>query len=214
MKTNQSNVATLERGRSLPPTRTLQRFAEATAHRLIINFEPLANGWHQNSSSRVIGLGRAGPIFIAVSKPGHYAVRPPRICKNHRLSRERAILQRERVRHVNRIKGLLASQGIADYCAQLAIAAGHLLSPCLQVTTALSVPRRNCRRRCPMESLCCREAPRTPCVEAYLRRGCRSCGEANQSRCWGFGSVSPTNALAEQVKSAFTSPVPSARPRR
>lgn len=32
-----------------------------------------------------------------------------------RTSRERAILLRERVRHVNRIKGLLTSQGITDY---------------------------------------------------------------------------------------------------
>jgi transposase len=32
-----------------------------------------------------------------------------------RISRERAILMRERVRHVNRIKGLLAGQGITDY---------------------------------------------------------------------------------------------------
>jgi transposase len=32
-----------------------------------------------------------------------------------RISRERAILLRERVRHVNRIKGLLASQGITDF---------------------------------------------------------------------------------------------------
>jgi transposase len=32
-----------------------------------------------------------------------------------RTSRERAILTRERVRHVNRIKGLLAGQGITDY---------------------------------------------------------------------------------------------------
>src|SRR6201998_1343617 len=32
-----------------------------------------------------------------------------------RVSRERAILLQERVRHVNRIKGLLASQGITDY---------------------------------------------------------------------------------------------------
>ena len=42
MKTDQGNVARLERGRSLPSTRTLQRFAEAIAHRLIIDFEPLA----------------------------------------------------------------------------------------------------------------------------------------------------------------------------
>src|ERR1700674_766537 len=32
-----------------------------------------------------------------------------------RTSRERAILMRERVRHVNRMKGLLAGQGITDY---------------------------------------------------------------------------------------------------
>ena len=32
-----------------------------------------------------------------------------------RTSRERAVLLQERVRHVNRIKGLLASQGITDY---------------------------------------------------------------------------------------------------
>src|ERR1700678_771900 len=32
-----------------------------------------------------------------------------------RISRERAILLRERVRHVNRIKGLLTSQGITDF---------------------------------------------------------------------------------------------------
>jgi transposase len=32
-----------------------------------------------------------------------------------RTSRERAVLVQERVRHVNRIKGLLTSQGITDY---------------------------------------------------------------------------------------------------
>src|SRR5208282_5270715 len=32
-----------------------------------------------------------------------------------RISRERAILLRERLRHVNRIKGLLSSQGITDF---------------------------------------------------------------------------------------------------
>ena len=32
-----------------------------------------------------------------------------------RTSRERAVLLQERVRHVNRVKGLLASQGITDY---------------------------------------------------------------------------------------------------
>jgi transposase len=32
-----------------------------------------------------------------------------------RIARERSVLLKERVRHVNRIKGLLASQGVVDY---------------------------------------------------------------------------------------------------
>jgi transposase len=50
----------------------------------------------------------------------------PRVCSmvvppspeqedRRRISRERAVLLQERVRHVNRIKGLLAGQGITDY---------------------------------------------------------------------------------------------------
>jgi transcriptional regulator with XRE-family HTH domain len=41
MKTTQSTVARLESGRGLPSTRTLDRFAKATGHRLKISFEPL-----------------------------------------------------------------------------------------------------------------------------------------------------------------------------
>ncbi len=41
MKTTQSAVARLESGRGLPSTRTLQRFAKATGHKLKISFEPL-----------------------------------------------------------------------------------------------------------------------------------------------------------------------------
>ncbi|MFN3658532.1 MAG: helix-turn-helix domain-containing protein [Pseudolabrys sp.] len=44
MKTTQSTVARLESGRSLPSTRTLQRFAKATGHRLKIVFEPVKAG--------------------------------------------------------------------------------------------------------------------------------------------------------------------------
>jgi ribosome-binding protein aMBF1 (putative translation factor) len=40
MKTTQAAVARLESGRSLPSTRTLKRFANATGHRLKITFEP------------------------------------------------------------------------------------------------------------------------------------------------------------------------------
>lgn len=41
MKTTQSTVARLESGRGKPSTRTLQRFAKATGHRLKISFEPV-----------------------------------------------------------------------------------------------------------------------------------------------------------------------------
>jgi transcriptional regulator with XRE-family HTH domain len=43
MKTTQSTVARLESGRGLPSTRTLDRFAKATGHRLKISFEPLSS---------------------------------------------------------------------------------------------------------------------------------------------------------------------------
>jgi transcriptional regulator with XRE-family HTH domain len=42
MKTTQSTVARLESGRGLPSTRTLDRFAKATGHRLKISFTPVA----------------------------------------------------------------------------------------------------------------------------------------------------------------------------
>jgi transcriptional regulator with XRE-family HTH domain len=42
MNTTQSTVARLESGRGLPSTRTLDRFAKATGHRLKISFEPLS----------------------------------------------------------------------------------------------------------------------------------------------------------------------------
>jgi ribosome-binding protein aMBF1 (putative translation factor) len=41
MKTTQSTIARLESGRGLPSTRTLDRFAKATGHRLRIDFEPV-----------------------------------------------------------------------------------------------------------------------------------------------------------------------------
>jgi transcriptional regulator with XRE-family HTH domain len=44
MKTTQSTVARLESGRGQPSTRTLQRFAKATGHRLKISFEPVKGG--------------------------------------------------------------------------------------------------------------------------------------------------------------------------
>ncbi len=41
MKTTQSTIARLESGRGKPSTRTLDRFAKATGHRLQIGFEPV-----------------------------------------------------------------------------------------------------------------------------------------------------------------------------
>lgn len=41
MKTTQSTIARLESGRGKPSTRTLDRFAKATGHRLKITFEPM-----------------------------------------------------------------------------------------------------------------------------------------------------------------------------
>jgi transcriptional regulator with XRE-family HTH domain len=44
MKTTQSTIARLESGRGKPSTRTLDRFAKATGHRLKISFEPVRGG--------------------------------------------------------------------------------------------------------------------------------------------------------------------------
>jgi ribosome-binding protein aMBF1 (putative translation factor) len=41
MRTTQSTIARLESGRGRPSTRTLDRFAKATGHRLKISFEPM-----------------------------------------------------------------------------------------------------------------------------------------------------------------------------
>ena len=41
MKTTQTVIARLESGRIKPSTRTLERFARATGHRLVIGFEPV-----------------------------------------------------------------------------------------------------------------------------------------------------------------------------
>ena len=41
MQTSQAYVARLESGKEKPSTRTLSRFAKATGHRIVINFEPL-----------------------------------------------------------------------------------------------------------------------------------------------------------------------------
>lgn len=42
MKISQAYIARLEGGKEKPSTRTLSRFAEATGHRVVIHFEPLA----------------------------------------------------------------------------------------------------------------------------------------------------------------------------
>lgn len=44
MKTSQAYVARLESGKEKPSTRTLNRFAKATGHRVVIEFKPLMDG--------------------------------------------------------------------------------------------------------------------------------------------------------------------------
>ncbi len=51
MKTTQSAIARLESGRAKPSTRTLQRFAAATGHRLKITFEPVKGKARRRSAS-------------------------------------------------------------------------------------------------------------------------------------------------------------------
>jgi transcriptional regulator with XRE-family HTH domain len=52
MKTTQSAIARLESGRAKPSTRTLQRYAEATGHRLKIVFEPVGKGKRRAARAR------------------------------------------------------------------------------------------------------------------------------------------------------------------
>jgi transcriptional regulator with XRE-family HTH domain len=52
MKTTQSAIARLESGRAKPSTRTLQRFAHATGHRLKITFEPVEKRRKRREASR------------------------------------------------------------------------------------------------------------------------------------------------------------------
>jgi len=68
----------------------------------------------------------AGPPFRAPRKASSYKRGEPRVCSmvrlptpededRRRLCRERKVLIMERVQHVNRIKGLLFSQGVSGY---------------------------------------------------------------------------------------------------
>ena len=50
LKTTQSTIARLESGRGRPSTRTLDRFAKATGHRLKISFEPVKGGKKRRSA--------------------------------------------------------------------------------------------------------------------------------------------------------------------
>lgn len=47
IKTTQGSIARLENGNTRPSMRVLERFAEATGHRLRIGFEPTANSAHR-----------------------------------------------------------------------------------------------------------------------------------------------------------------------
>jgi transcriptional regulator with XRE-family HTH domain len=62
MDTTQSNIARLESGRVIPSTRTLERFAKATGHRLKISFEP-------ETKDRSTARGRAARLLAAGPPP-------------------------------------------------------------------------------------------------------------------------------------------------
>jgi ribosome-binding protein aMBF1 (putative translation factor) len=58
MKTTQTAIARLEGGRIKPSTRTLERYAKATGHRLVIGFEPKrGTGSTQRAARRIVGKG-------------------------------------------------------------------------------------------------------------------------------------------------------------
>jgi ribosome-binding protein aMBF1 (putative translation factor) len=52
LKTDQANIARLEHGRSLPSTRTLLRIAQATGHRLTVDFVPMTRARGGRFASR------------------------------------------------------------------------------------------------------------------------------------------------------------------
>ena len=107
----------------------------------------------------------------------------PRVCSmvvapspaeedRRRISRERRTLVKERIEHVNRIKGLLASQGIfgcepmhKDFRNRfegLRTGDGRPLGPRLKADRPRPAPNRNCRGR----ARCARAARRHPCQGA------------------------------------------------
>ena len=52
MKTTQTAIARLEGGRLKPSTRTLERYARATGHKLVIGFEPVKEKRRVGRSTR------------------------------------------------------------------------------------------------------------------------------------------------------------------
>jgi hypothetical protein len=52
MKTTQTAIARLEGGRLKPLTRTLERYARATGHKLVIGFEPVKEKRRVGRSTR------------------------------------------------------------------------------------------------------------------------------------------------------------------
>ena len=52
MGTTRTAIARLESGRQMPSTRTLERFAEATGHRLRITFERMRKGGVKSTARR------------------------------------------------------------------------------------------------------------------------------------------------------------------
>jgi transcriptional regulator with XRE-family HTH domain len=63
MKTTQSTIARLESGRGKPSTRTLDRFAKATGHRVRISFEPVRETGRARSHRQGLASGASRRKF-------------------------------------------------------------------------------------------------------------------------------------------------------
>jgi transcriptional regulator with XRE-family HTH domain len=63
MMTTQSTIARLESGRGRPSTRTLDRFAKATGHRLKISFEPVEGRKGKGGSGQDVTLEQIPVTF-------------------------------------------------------------------------------------------------------------------------------------------------------
>jgi hypothetical protein len=84
MQTTQTVIARLESGRGKPPTRTLERFAEATGSRLRINLEPVlgGRGWCVARGIAPYGL-LTNPLGVPGGSRAHCCARELVLLRQH-----------------------------------------------------------------------------------------------------------------------------------